>query len=248
MAATGGTTVTTPWAVLLPRESAAALARLRGNPALGVCETTEGVWLRGPRLEESLDHPLRLVPGGRWFAVVEEGQLLAEGNLVPLGRVPEGPWALLSEWLEISLPPFQERGSAALESVTLTLVPAAVEREPALLETALVQLANYVTTAPQWRIDRWTFAATSGGSVIVRGTPLPPLPGTQWVLDQSIATPAGLTWSPPVDAAVLQQLLGLAEGEIALLRAEGTCDRIVADHWVRASRSAIRGTLEAASR
>jgi hypothetical protein len=237
-----------PWAVLLPHESTAALARLRSSVALGVCESAEGLWLRGPRLEETLDKQLRLIPGGRRFAVVEEGQLLAAGNLVPLGRVPEGPWGLLSEWLEISLPPFQERGSAALEPVTLMLVPATTEREPTLLVTTLAQLASYAATAPQWRIDRWTFAATSDGKVIVRGTPLPPIPGTQWVLDQSIATPAGLSWSPPVDAAVVQQLLGLAEGEIALLRADRTCDRIAGDHWVRASRSAIRGTQEAAGR
>ena len=88
--------------------------------------------------------------------------------------------------------------------------------------------------------------AAADGGVIVRGTPLPPIPGTQWTLDDGIATPAGLTWSPPVDAATLQQVLGLAAGEIALLRPDGTFDRLAADHWVRASRSAIRGTLETA--
>jgi len=237
--------VSGPWTVLLPRESAAALARLRGNAALGVCESAAGLWLRGPQLDESLDRQLRLIPGGRRFAVVDEGQLVAEGNLVPLGRVPEGPWALLSEWLEVSLPAANIPGAITRAAVSLTLVPAALEREPALLETTLAQLMEYVATAPQWRIERWTFAATQDGSAIVRGTPLPPLPGTQWVLDQGIAAPAGLTWSPPVDADVVRQLLGLVDGEIALLRADGTCDRIVADHWVRASRSALRGTLEA---
>lgn len=236
-----------PWTVLLPPESAAALARLRGNAALGVCETAEGLWLRGPQLDETLDRQLRLIPGGRRFAVVDEGQLVAEGNLVPLGRVPEGPWALLSEWLEVSLPAANMPAAVARPAVSLMLVPATVERDPALLETTLAQLMEYAATAPLWRIERWTLAATQDGSVIVRGTPLPPLPGTQWVLDQGIATPAGLTWSPPVDADVVQQMLGLADGEISLLRADGTCDRIAADHWVRASRSAIRGTLEAAS-
>lgn len=240
--------MTAPWAVLLPRESARALALLRGHPALGVCETAEGVWLRGPRLEESLDRQLRLIPGGQRFAVVEAGQLLAEGNLVPLGRAPDGPWALLCDWLTVSLPACQESVPSERERVPLTLVSAAIEREPALLETTLVQLANYSATAPQWRIDRWTFAASPGRTVFVRGTPLPPIPGTQWVLGQQIATPAGLTWSPPVDAAVVQELLGLADGEIALLHPDGTCDHIAADHWVRASRSAIRGTLEAARR
>jgi hypothetical protein len=236
------------WAVHMPRESVAALARLRSIPALGVCETTDGLWLRGPQLEEPLDRQLRLIPGARRFAIVEEGQLVAEGNLVPLGQVPEGPWALLGEWLQVSLPAAAQTGRIALEPIALSLVPAAAEREPVLLETTLSQLADYATTAPQWRIDRWTFAATKEGGVIVRGTPLPPIPGTHWTLDDGIATPAGLTWLPPVEAAVLRQVMSLAEDEIALMCADGTWNRIAADHWVRASRSAIRGTLEAARR
>jgi hypothetical protein len=234
--------------VLLPPESVSALARLRGNAALGICETDAGLWLRGPRLDESLDQQLRLIPGGRRYAVAEGRQLIAEGNLVPLGHVPEGPWALLSEWLQVSLPAAAATSSLPCEPIALTLVPAHVEREPALLETTLAQLAAYVATAPQWRIDRWTFAATSDGRAIVRGTPLPPIPGTQWTLDEGIAAPAGLAWSPPVDAAVVRQMLSLAEGEIALVRPSAACDRIAADHWVRASRSAICSTLEGTSR
>jgi hypothetical protein len=173
---------------------------------------------------------------------------VAEGDLVPLGRVPGGPWALLSEWLNVALPEARPTSGLPAVPIALSLVWAGGEREPEILETTLTQWAAYVVAAPQWRIDRWTFAATSEGHVLVRGTPLPPLPGTQWVLQEGIAAPAGMTWSPRVEAAVVRQALGLAEGEVALLRPEGTCDRITADHWVRASRSAVRATQEAASR
>jgi hypothetical protein len=113
-------------------------------------------------------------------------------------------------------------------------------REPALLETSLSLLAEYVAAAPQWRIERWSFAATASGRALVRGLPLPPLPGTQWTLLDGICVPAGCAWSPAIEPAILRRLLGLDSGEIALLRASGMWDRIAPDAWVRCSRSALR--------
>jgi len=124
--------------------------------------------------------------------------------------------------------------------VPLRIVTAGEVREPALFETSLSLLAEYAGTAPQWRIDRWSFAATAGGRVLVRGLPLPPLPGTQWTNLDGICVPAGFAWSPAVEPAILRQLLRLESGEIALLRESGAWDRIAAEAWVRCSRSALR--------
>ncbi|HEX5104438.1 MAG TPA: hypothetical protein VFV87_11535 [Pirellulaceae bacterium] len=246
------------WALLVPRESAAGLARLRRIPALAVSEAGEGIWLRGNALDESLERELKRIPGGERFAALDDGQLVPEGCLVPLGRLPGEGWVLLADWLQVSLPMVKlverknvvvrsanERPFAERKATNLSLVPTGDAREPTLLETSLSSLTQYVATAPQWRIERWTFAATADGRAIVRGTPLAPIPGTQWVEVEGVATPAGFTWSPPVDAEVVRQVLQLAKDEVALLRPDGTWDRIAPDQWVRASRSALRGTQEA---
>jgi len=124
--------------------------------------------------------------------------------------------------------------------VPLCIVAADEVREPALLETSLSLLAEYASAAPQWRIERWSFAATADGQALVRGLPLPPLPGTQWTNWDGICVPAGLAWSPAVEPAILRQLLRQETGEIALLRESGAWDRIAAEAWVRCSRSALR--------
>jgi hypothetical protein len=175
---------------------------------------------------------------------MDDGQHVPEGKLVPLGRLPEGPWMLLVDWLHVELPVWAASGLAAVP-VPVALVRTTEIREPALLETALALWANYVATAPQWRIDHWSFVATCDGQVLVRGTPLPPLPGTQWVLSDQIATPAGYHWSPPVDAATLARALALPAGALALLHEDASWDSIASDEWVRASRSAARSTLQA---
>ncbi len=131
-----------------------------------------------------------------------------------------------------------------LAGVPFAVVPGGEVREPALLETALEQLAAYAQTAPQWRLDRWSFAAAQGGRALVRGLPLPPLPGVRFVEAGGVYLPAGCAWSPAVEPAIVRQLLQLAQGDSAILHPSGSWDRIAADDWVRASRSAFRRTRE----
>jgi hypothetical protein len=234
-----------PWVLVVPGASAAALARVRPQRGLEVLEQKGAIWLRGEWHSDDLDRQLRLVPGGLRMAVLADGQTVPASKLVPLGRLPEGEWIPLVDWLRITLPAARPAPPQPITPLTLWLVPSGCLREGALLETSLAGWCQYVDTAPQWRIDRWTFVAASDGQVIVRGLPLPPLPGVHWVLEESVAVPAGYAWSPAVDALTVQQALGLAAGELALLRPDGTWDRLAGDDWTRASRSAARATREA---
>ena len=98
--------------------------------------------------------------------------------------------------------------------------------------------------APQVRLDRWRFAVAADGRVAVHGQPLPPLPGRRWVEQEGIAVPAGWTWTPAVEAALLRQVFGLAEGDVALWDVDGAWERIAADEFVRATRAAVRATVK----
>jgi hypothetical protein len=129
-----------------------------------------------------------------------------------------------------------------IPQVSLRIVPSGLVRESELLETSPDQLASYLATAPQWRIERWSLAASADGRTLVRGLPLPPLPGTQWTNCDGICVPAGCAWSPAVEPAVLRQLLQLRPNDLALLRENGTWDCVAADDWVRAGRSVLHGS------
>jgi hypothetical protein len=98
--------------------------------------------------------------------------------------------------------------------------------------------------APQARLAHWSFAADSTGRVVVRGAPLPPLRGTQYVEECGIAAPAGWHWAPPVEAAVARAALGLEQGDSALWFADGSWHKIAAGDWVRATRSAARFSVQ----
>jgi len=81
-------------------------------------------------------------------------------------------------------------------------------------------------------------------AVVIRGTPLPPLAGARFVDRGGVAVPAGWTWSPAVDAPTLRRLLQLEKGDLTLWTLDGPWQRIAADDFARAGRSAIRATAE----
>ena len=68
-----------------------------------------------------LANALRLIPGGRQFTVLEDGQLIAAGKLVPRGRLPEGPWRLLGRLADAATaatnPDSDKRGHKVLQDV-----------------------------------------------------------------------------------------------------------------------------------
>jgi hypothetical protein len=78
--------------------------------------------------------------------------------------------------------------------------------------------------------------------VIIRGTPLPPLLGGLYAEQEGIAVVVGWTWRPAVDATVLKRVFRLQRHDLALWHANQTWELVPEEHFVRASRAAIRAT------
>ena len=232
------------WALRLDRRDTASAGRLRQLAGVEVCEQGDAIWLRGRPTGEKHDWRLAAVPGAERFTILDDGQLLPEGRRVPRGRVPSGPWMPIDRWIVLSVPPGQFAGRTE-ESVPLRLVRSAIETEAAVLLTTAETWAAYAIEAPQVRLDRWRFALAADRRVAVHGRPLPPLPGSRWVEEQGIAVPAGWTWSPAVAATVVRGAFGLAAGDVALWHEDGSWEHIRADDFVKASRSAVRRSLNA---
>jgi hypothetical protein len=239
VAATRGQEIAGRWAACLPRTAAATLGPLRRLAGVTVHEAREEVWLQGNGADEALERSLRALPGARRFAVLSDGQLLESGKRVPYGFLPDGAWQPLAQWLAVRLDAAGLAGRLA-ERVPLRLVRSALVREANVLLTSLQAWRAYGSEAAQVRLERWSFAVNDAGSVVVRGEPLPPLPGQHFVEVEGVAVPAGWTWQPAVEAAVLRELLGLRDNDLALLHPDGTWDHVSGDNFVRASRSAIR--------
>lgn len=274
------------WVAIVALDQIRLAAYLRASRGVEVLSCDGVVWLRGPlwvglataELEQRL---LRLIPGVRPYWLDDDGQLTRLGALVPSAHLPRGTWIPFAEWLRIELPTPSEFFSGGVPQVVLSLTAGGDEREVTLLLTSLGVWSEYADSAPQWRLERLVFAMNGSQQVLIRGTPLPPLPGQRWVERSGIATPAGWTWTPEVSATVVRNKLGLEPGELALLdrnaaitlrcdqggtegddplptrshraerdgyvRDDGVGWQVVRNaDWVRATRSSVRLTVEAA--
>lgn len=233
---------TQAWAVRLPRAAAPAAGAIRLLPGVQVCEAGDELWLRGDGLDDALELALRKIPGAKRFTTDTRGRLFPPGARLPKGRLPDAGWLPLSQWLA------PRPQTAALQGrmpprIALRLVRSDRERRANVLVTALGAWAEYVRNAPLVRLKPLRFAASADGRVLVRGEPLPPIPGERCVERDGLAVPAGLEWSPPVDPAVLRDVLGLEDGDLALLDAEAGHERVFASDFVQASRESVRLTL-----
>lgn len=227
------------WAVRLEAADANYAAALRTVPQLLAFADEHALWVRGPTLDEPLELRLRSLPGAQRFDVDAANRLTLIGQRIPSGTLPAGDWRPLRDWFAVELP------GAALAGVTdermpLELVRGGNPAEPTLLRLDLDAWREYAIEAPQVRLERWTFAVSESRAALVRGTPLPPLPGERFVESAGIAVPAGWTWTPAVEASVVRDVFGLTAGDVALWNAHGSWERLRAEDFVKATRSAVR--------
>ena len=232
------------WAVFVSTHEAESVAALRLGRGIEICEIGGAIWLRGASNDEKLDVALRKLPGAERFTVLIDGQLQGVGKRVPKGRLPDGNWIPLDRWITLEPQPAALRGETS-GRVELRLVRSSAEHEPNVLVTHMERWAAYARGAPKVRLERLRFAAAADGRVLVRGTPLPPIAGERLVERDRIAVPCGLELSPRVEPAVLHELLELGPNDVALFAADGSFERVPGEHFVRATRSAVRASAEA---
>ncbi|HEX7766736.1 MAG TPA: hypothetical protein VF443_08475, partial [Nitrospira sp.] len=253
LAEDGSRSMTSAWALSVPPSSAVWLSPLRYSTGIGICEQEDVLWLQGKSLDDDLQGLIARIPGALLFEVLKDGQLVRQGQLVPTGWIVSGPWQLFDEWFRQTLsPPSGLTGACEALSTANTLeihlVRSVLPREATLLQTTLDKFQAYASDAPQWRLERWKFAASADRQVLIQGTPLPPLPGDHWILDDDIAVPAGFRWEPAVTAATLRRVFGLQPGCVALLHNDQSWEYVPAEAWVQCTRSAVRLTVQGTAR
>jgi hypothetical protein len=240
---------------------AASLAPLRLTRGIEVAEKEPFVWVRGPGDDEKIERLLRALPAVARYEVSTGNRLRNLESRIPSEALPALNWQPVNTWLRVRMPSVDPVLSGAKPAeagtpyerknppphvggygVPLRIVRSAEEHPIALLMTSLADWREFALTAPEIRLRQLRFAVDGAGNVVVRGKPLPPLPGRHFVLNGNIAVQAGFAWEPAVSADVLSRRLGLSAEALALFHEDGTFSRIEDEQFVPATRSAVRET------
>jgi hypothetical protein len=231
------------WAVSLRAADSRSVAVLRLVPGIEALETADELWLRGTASDERIDLMLRQLPEAARFEVLADDQLRPEGKRLPRGRLPQGTWIALQSLAAVELP-VATLAAPPTERIPFRCVRSGTMEEATVLLTNLNNWQAFGTGASQVRLNRLTFAVSSDGRVIVRGTPLPAIAGDRFYERGGIALACG--WALPrwLDSGAARAALGIDADDLALFSHPGNWEFIPSDQFVRATRSAIRMSAE----
>lgn len=226
------------WYVSLPPGSIALAADLRLNEDIELLEEEGGFWLRGRHAEGTLLHALRSLPGARLFHACPDERLREEHHRLSNRTTPHGDWVPLSRWATPAPPPVLAI-RPAVPRTRLRLVPDDLPRETRALLTTFDLWSAYGEQAALCRLESLEFAVSSEDRVLVRGSPVPPLPGTYLTENGGVLFPLGTTWYPRLDPRLVRDLVDAAGDDLILITSDGV-ELLEARHRVAATRASIR--------
>jgi len=233
-----------PWALYIAKEDSATLTALRLANGIEVAENDDQIWLRGKGGGETLEPKLAALPALERFVWLDLDKLCRIDQRVPSRRLPEFPWKPINAWSAVRFP-LAAFPADLPPKVSLRLVRSYEEQRPALLITSISEFASFIANAAIIRLNPLRFAANANGEVIIRGHPLPPLPGRQFVLHGRVAVPAGLSWQPAVSVELLERAFSVSGDAMILWHEDGAITRLHAEQFFSVTRSAVCATAAA---
>lgn len=237
------------WVLCLEASASRALLSLRLESGIEVGTEGTTLWVRGLSAGEQLRRRLDALPASARFVWSPPDRLCPIGSRIPSGRLPEVRWQPIQSWGTVTLDPGRLPGRVP-PRMGLRLLAGGVEREAELLQTDLPTLQSYLRDAARIRWARLGFAASVDGRVLVRGTPLPAVPGARWVRSGRVYVPLGHHWSPAVEPAVVEELLTVAANEWVVWlpplpggdERDGGVLRLMEEQFLPLTPSALRAT------
>jgi hypothetical protein len=226
--------------VLSPTDKA-VLGSVRCLPGLQAAEHEGFIWLRGISAKEEIDLRIRQLPGLHTYTLDEDNNLFPPGGLTPVGKLTGMNWLPLSAYITVTLPVSALPGKID-QRLAVKLVPSKQAKESNALLTGLKIWKAYGETAPLVRLQHTRFAVSEENKVLIIGTPLPAIPGKEYVLQHTLLIPSGYEFDPPVIASLVSDRFDGEKASLLLFDTDGSWEEIPKENFIQTTRSAIRLT------
>jgi len=210
-------------------------------PGLQAADDNECIWLRGIDATTQPAIRIRQLPGLHTYRLDEDNNLFTPGAVTPISKLKSLQWLPLNQFITVTLPVSTLPGKIN-QKHPVKLVPTAHAAPGNALLTDLDTWKAYAETAPLARLMATRFAVSAGNQVLILGSPLPSLPGKEYVLNNDILLPCGYEFDPPAITALITSRLNPLQDALLLFDVNGNWEKIPFDVFVASTRSAIRAT------
>jgi len=216
-----------------------SLGILRDEPCLLVAANDEWIWLLDKEATLAKDMRILSLPVVHSWRADEADRLFAPDQATPSAVLPPLQWVSLQQFIVPSAPVSAMPGEWP-DPIRVTLVPAEMNRAAAALMTRLSLFQQYAGAAPAFRLEATRFAVNEKDDVFIKGSLLPPLPGTEYWRTGNLFLPAGWQFANDVLETVVEKKLLQQASDLLVFSADGSWQVIPDNKFVTGSRSAIR--------
>lgn len=226
--------------IVLSIDNMGSLGSIRTWPGLLVSLSGDQIWVRGIP-PNATDIQLRKLPAIHTYLADFQERLFLPGKQTPHDALKRMTWESLASFLKVELPVSAMPGST--DAVfTVKLAPSMKKAGPVGIISSMEYWKAYADTAPLIRLRELVFAACESGEVLIMGTPVPPIPGQAFTLNDHILLPAGYDFDPPAAGVFIAAHFKQDIGAFILFHPDGRWEKIPGSSFVHATRSAIRLT------
>lgn len=218
------------------------LGAVRCMKELQVAPDDEWIWIKLSS-EDEKEKSLMQLPLVCTYTEDEQGNLFLPGALTPVEILKELNWQPLTSFLSVRLPvsalPVNE-----VAPVPIKIIQSEVHKPGSAILTQLSIWKTYAETAPAARLQLLRFAVSEKNEVLIIGNPLPPLPGTEYWIENGILIPAGYDFEIKLAATFINEQLNKNNENLVMMDSDGRYTVIAKSLFVPAKRSAVRLTNE----
>jgi hypothetical protein len=227
--------------IVLSQADKAALGSVRCLPGLQAAEDEGFIWVRGINALGNIDLRIRQLPGLHTYTLDADNNLFPPGGLTPVAKLKPLKWVPIAEYITVKLPVSALPGKVSLQHI-IKLIPSGHSQEGNVLLTDLATWKTYAETAALVRLQQTRFAVSENNKVIIMGTPLPALPGKEYVLQDTLLLPCGFEFDPPAISELVIARLDPSKESLLLFDTDGTWEKVPKNAFMPSTRSAIRLT------
>jgi hypothetical protein len=227
--------------IVLSQADKAALGSVRCLPGLQAAEDEGFIWVRGINALDNIDLRIRQLPGLHTYMLDADDNLFPFGGLTPVAKLKPLKWVSAAEYITVRLPVSALPGKVSQQHV-IKLIPSGRSQEGNVLLTDLTIWKTYAERAPLVRLQQTRFAVSENNKVLIMGTPLPALPGKEYVLQDTLLLPCGFEFDPPAISELVITRLDPAKESLLMFDTDGTWEKVPKNAFMPSTRSAIRLT------